>query len=447
WGLSIAVLAGAWLVGCGGDDSKQAAVTPWSFVQLAAHSAQDEPVLAGDEVIVGFTRRGQAALKAYPVAGGAGRLLSVPGSEESVIDLAASGQAVAVDTVTLIPATAAAESSAARNAVPAAFGPRSGPLERFPFHPDELAVAGSFALAFEFVDPDKGPSRLTRWDTSSPASAPRELRVPAGVSGVVDASGDYVAVFLRDEPDSQVVVMDVRSGSEVYRVPADGYAWSLAPDGRLVAARRAEGAPRIITATPQEPALREIARVPLAAPRVSAAPTGAIVARLAANGLAQLALVGYDGYDGYDGSVRLLSPPLNNIDDFDFDGTHVTFNAGHCVFTGTLPAGDPGPAPRDACFDASASIDSGWMDRNAQVSGAVLRVGLRCVAPVRARCRTRLRLRGPGFTADRRVKIGPGFHVAWIPIPARHRKAAWRTGMGLSAFERGRVTAGMVIPQ
>jgi hypothetical protein len=436
-----AVLAGACVCGCGAADRERADVTPWQYVRLAGHLAQDGPVLSGDEVLVGSTRRGQAAVTAYPVAGGSGRLLHVPGSEDSVADVAASEQAVAVETATYVALNAGSEGGSSGDRVPAAFGPPSGPLGRFPEYPDWIGVAGPFVLSFELAETEEGHARLTRWDVSAPSSAPRELPLPPGASAFVEANGGFAAVFVGRQPRTAVVVMDVGTGAEVYRVPAEGYEWGLAPDGRLVALQAAKGGARIVTATPADHTLRTIATAPLATQRFSAGPAGAIVARLAANGLAQLVLVGYDG------SARALTPPLNGLDDVDADATHVTFNAGHCVFAGPIPAGDPGPAPRDACFDAHASTDSKWAGGRDQIGAGALRVRLLCQVPLRARCRTRLRLRGPGFTVNRRVAIGPGPHVVSIPIPSRRRRAARRSGMTLTEFDHGRATDGMVIPQ
>jgi hypothetical protein len=372
---------------------------------------------------------------------GAARALSLPGSEASVSQLEASERAVAVTTGTSIATGAAAERSRG-SVVPAGFGPRSGPLRTFSDVPGAgVAVAGPYVLAFEDAPGDPERQRLTVRNVETPDGPVREIPVPAGGgAGILEANGDYAAFLVASNPNARIVVVDVRTEAEVYRVPALVSDWGPGPDGRVVLVEHVKGAARIVTATPQDPGRRELTRMRLATPRVAGTPNGAALVRAVPNGLGQIVLAGYDG------SVRPLTAALNAVNEFDFDGTRLAFNAGHCVFVGPIPAGAPALAPRDACFNLPAQLDFGWMDRKAQVGGRAVRVGLRCQAPPRAHCPARLRLRGPGFTVRRRYTIAPGLRAVSIRIPAESRDAAWRTGMTLETREHGRSSAGTVIP-
>jgi hypothetical protein len=322
--------------------------------------------------------------------------------------------------------------------VPAAFGPRAGPLVPFAKFPTAVAVAGRYVLSFESTR--GGGRRLMARDVTGSSGSPRELALPAGAVDILDASGDYVAFFVGAVPNASIVVLDVRTGAEVYRVPALVIGWGLGPDGRVVLLQRRANRVRVVTATPANPTLRAITTTRLAAPRVSVAPAGILLARTAPGELGELVFVGYDG------TTRALTPALNGIREFDFDGRQLAFTAGRCVFAGDLPTGTPGPAPRDRCFNLPAQLDFAFLDRKAQSSGAALQVRLTCTAPPHARCPARLRLRGPSFTVRRAVKIVPGGQVISIAIPRQHRDAAWQTGMTLETRENGRSSSGTVIP-
>jgi hypothetical protein len=138
---------GSVVAGCGAVSSTEPSGSPWAFVRIAGNPALGGPVFAGDEVLVGSTRRGRAMLTAFSPAGAA-RALSLPGSEASVSQLEASERAVAVTTGTSIATGAAAERSRG-SVVPAGVGPRSGPLRTFSDVPAGVAVAGPYVLAFE----------------------------------------------------------------------------------------------------------------------------------------------------------------------------------------------------------------------------------------------------------------------------------------------------------
>jgi hypothetical protein len=321
-----------------------------------------------------------------------------------------------------------------------AASPAPSRRQQFDVLPAGVAVAGPYVLAFENLRGDGKGVRLTARNVEEPGAPVRPIPLPAGaVTGILDAAGDYAAIFAGTFPDSRIVVVDVRTGAEVYRVRARVVGWGLGPDGRVVLLERGKGGARVVTATPGAPARRELTRMRLATPRVSVTPNGAAVVRAVGNGLGEIVLVGYDG------SVRPLTPALNYVNELDLDGSRLAFNAGNCVFAGPIPAGPPADAPRDPCFDVQASLDFPWMDRRAQTRGRALNVGLRCEAPPRARCPASLRLSGPGFIVRRRVRIPPGLHAVRVRIPARHRRAAWREGMYLVTLERGRTSSGAAI--
>jgi hypothetical protein len=278
------------------------------------------------------------------------------------------------------------------------------------------------------------------WDVNTPDAPPRRISVPSRAF-VADAAGHYVAMLV-PAPSRQVVVLDLRSEREVFRVPVQRpLEAAIGPDGRMVVLERAAGGTRIVTATPAEPARHEVARMPLSAPRASVTESGVAVVRTAPGGLAQIVVVGYDG------SQRPVTPALNGIRELDYDGARLAFTAGRCVFAGPIPAGQPGAAPGDPCLIEAASLDFRRLDRFGQRSGWRLRVPLTCTVPPGTHCTAHLRLAGPGFVVHRRTRIGPGRHVIHIRIPAAHRGAAWRKGMTLETLERGRASSGAVIPR
>lgn len=129
------------------------------------------PVLAGDRVLVGTTRRGRAVVRVLGLDGSAHQVLRVPDAERTVLDMAASEQAVAVITATAVPLSAAGRSS---RGVPAAFGSLAGPLRGFPVYPDDLAVSGPLVVAFGAHARD----RVLVRDVTAPDAPARELPVP-----------------------------------------------------------------------------------------------------------------------------------------------------------------------------------------------------------------------------------------------------------------------------
>jgi hypothetical protein len=401
-------------------------------------STGEGPVLSGDRVLVGSTRRGRAVVRVFGLDGSSRGVLGVPDAERTVMELSASDEAVAMTTGTVVFASV--------GGAPAAFGPPTGPLRAFAAAATDVAVAGPLVLAYE----NNGPRDIVRvYDVHAPDAPAREIAVP-GTTLFVGAAGRYFAMLAsrgRGRARTQVVVFDVLTGAEVYRVrtgPLQDEA--IAPDGRIVLAELAGRGTReqphvLVTATPAEPERRVIARMPLDPPRLSATESGVAVIRRAAEGLGQIVAVGYDG------SRRPLIPVLNDITTLDYDGTHLAFSAGRCVFAGMIPAGPPRTAPRDPCFVEPARLDFGSLDRLAQAGGRRVRVPLTCEAPSGNHCTAHLRLTGPGFTVRRRTRIAPGDHVVRVRIPARRRRAAWRRGMGLQTIERGRATSGATLPQ
>ena len=197
---------------------------------------------------------------------------------------------------------------------------------------------------------------------------------------------------------------------------------------------------RLVVAAPGA-TRHELARIKLAHYRVAAADSGVAVVRRAPGRLAQLVVVGYDG------SKRAVTPALNDIGAPDLDGDRLAFTAGRCVFAGPLPAQRAAAAPRDACFGEPAVLSFRRLDRIDQRGGSRLWVPLTCTVPPRNRCSVHLRLHGPGFTVHKRTRIRPGRRIVNVPIPAAHRRAAWRNGMQLVTIEQGQHSAGAAVPR
>jgi hypothetical protein len=399
---------------------------PYARIATGPLATAEGPVLAGQQVLVASSQRRRAVVRVVGLDGRPRHVLAVPHARRTVIDLAGSEQAVAVLT-----GTVTALSSARR--VPAGFGPLAGPLRAFPAEPTDIGVAGPLVVAFDFDDPDP----ILVWDVTAPAAAPRAIAMPdANIFGA--AAGRYVAVLAGRDPRTAVAVVDLLTGREVYRVPTRGLQdEAIGPDGRVVLLEHARGGVRVVTATPADPARREVARMPVYVPRLAVAESGVAVVRKAPGGLARIVIVGFDG------SQRAVTPALNGIHTLDYDGTRLAFTAGRCVFAGPIPAGPPGAAPRDPCFVAPASLDFGRLGRIGQRGGRRLRVPLTCTVPTGTRCTVELRVVGRGFTVRRRTRIPPGRHIVRVRIPA----GAWQHRMTLETIERGRPSAGATIPQ
>jgi hypothetical protein len=205
----------------GGDDvdTRLGAAAPVSgYLRLAIHPAFGGPLLAGDEVLVGSVRNERAALTAYSLAGVA-RDLGLASPDVSVADLAASSQALAVTTHTVVAAQARQTPRAS-----AWFGLRAGPLQPFPARPEAVAVAGSVVLSLEGPPGDLA-QRLVARDITAGA-APRVLATLHRTLGLMGA-GTFAAVIAGYNEDTAIIVFDVPTGTELYRGPARVSGWGL----------------------------------------------------------------------------------------------------------------------------------------------------------------------------------------------------------------------------
>jgi hypothetical protein len=426
-----------------GDSASGTSSGDTGYTRIAREviSTGEGPVLSGDRVLVGSTRRGRAVVRVLGLDGSRRGVLRIPGAERTVMELAASNEAVAMTTGTLVLLSAG---GAPATGPAAAFGPPAGPLRAFAADPTDVAVAGPYVLAYE----NDGRRDVVRvHDVRAPGAPAREIAVP-GTTLFLDAAGRYFAMLAGNgRGRSHVVVFDVLTGAEVYRVRA-GFLQdeAIAPDGRIVMAELAGRGTReqphvLVTAAPAEPERRVIARMPLDPPRLAATESGVAVIRRTAEGLGQIVVVGYDG------SRRPVTPVLNDFTTLDYDGSLLAFSAGRCVFAGAVTAGPPPATPRDPCFVEAATLDFARLDRFAQSGGRRVRVPLTCDAPAGNHCTARVRLTGPGFTVRRRARIAPGAHVLQLRITAGRRRAAWRSGMLLRTFERGGGGSGARLPR
>ena len=153
------------------------------------------------------------------------------------------------------------------------------------------------------------------------------------------AAGHYVSV-VRDET---IIVLDLRSGREVYRVrPRAMTAYRLAADGRIAILDREFE--RIQTATPAQPRLRTIANV-FPAPYALAI-AGDEIVFIESLGLTTGRIVLLTP----DGRRRALTPRMVFGGGVAYDGRTLAFIAGRCVFAGRVPAQPPVAAPPADCY-------------------------------------------------------------------------------------------------
>jgi hypothetical protein len=278
--------------------------------------------------------------------------------------------------------------------------------------------------------------RLVVRDVAAGGAEVLRVPLPAGAFDV-RAAGGFAAVFAR----GHIVVLDLATGAERYRVPAQIVDWGLGSDGRVVVMPVWADVETILTATPEDTGLRPLVRVDIVSPRVAVARDSIAVIRRARGGLARVVIAGLDG------SVRTVTPAFARMNELAYDGTTLAFNAGLCVYALRVDGAPPGRAPDDGCSDIGATLDFRRFDRIGQRSGAAVRVPLRCVGPPVARCPLRVTLRGPGFVTRRRFRIRPGLHVVRMPIPSGLRERAWREGMRLATRDREGGQAGAALPR
>jgi hypothetical protein len=278
------------------------------------------------------------------------------------------------------------------------FGPLAGPLTRGADDVASVAVTGTTVLTLE--------------DDAIVAHTGAAQRIVARLGqdpALLQAAGPYVAAVIKHEAeDSAIVVYEVATGREVYRLttgPADGY--DLGPDGRIVFVDTTLGRAVVKTATPADPTLRTIARL-RATPYIAFADDEIVLARSGA--VSRIIRVRLDG------TRENASGPIGRITSLAYDGTTIAFTAGRCLYGGTGPLG---PVTDDGCFDTRPRL------HKYRLRGRRLVVPVTCKVPPGAHCVGRLRLRLHGRTlAHHRLRLAPGEHRVRMRIPRRHAKLA-----------------------
>lgn len=343
---------------------------------------ESQIAIAGDEVFAAAAADEIKGLIAYGLAGGTRTL--VPLGRDGFGGVDASPQALVAFT--------------SRGPW---FGPPAGPLSLIADDVVGIAATGSMALTLEGRS---SSASLVARDLATGA-VPKLVARPGHDATELRAAGPYVAVVINHEAaDSAIVVYEIASGREVYRLvtgPVDGY--DLGPDGRIVHVDGARGRAVIQTATPAEPRLRTIARlrrvpyIALAGDRIALAQSGAV---------SRMFLMDLDG------TRHAVSGPIGPVTTLAYDGTSLAFIAGHCLYGGTGPTG---PATTDGCFDR-APVAQRWRVRGRHVVARVI-----CRVPAGAHCRGVMRLYfgETKVLARRRLDLTPGEYVVRMRLKRR----------------------------
>jgi hypothetical protein len=213
------------------------------------------------------------------------------------------------------------------------YGPPTGPLRVLKRKVVTAAIAGSKLVTLEGAyDREWIVTRDLRGGT------PRRVARPGRDLTYMLAAGHYVSVH----SGRALVVLDLRTGREVYRVrPRSMSAYRLAADGRIAIV---DGEfERIQTATPAQPKLRTIANVlPFSYPLAIHDDEIVFVETLSRSTGRILSLKP-------DGTRRALTPrmPISNLA---YDGKTLAFISGICVFAGPPPAQVPDTPPPADCY-------------------------------------------------------------------------------------------------
>lgn len=312
-----------------------AAVVPASaagdFRRLAATPPDDDLPVVNGEVYVGSTPPGGfSALKAYTVAGGV-RDVRLTGTHEFIEKIDATPHALNVMTIT----------RRSNGVLRAYAGAPSGPLRPLPEGWVNTAVTGRTAVTLQRGRRDTG--YLLRRDV---AGGPvRRLALRGRAFGGPSAAGPYVAVTrdFASQSRSEIVVVRLRDGREVYSLPVPGLdTYRLLAGGRIVAIAGLRRA-KVLTATPRRPRARTLARVRLHRPALAAARDAAIIVTGSPRGQGHVVKVGYDG------RLEPLTPALPHVDAVGYDGRLLAFSSGRCVYGGPAAPGALQPAWDASC--------------------------------------------------------------------------------------------------
>lgn len=279
-----------------------------------------------------------------------------------------------------------------------------------------------------------GPAKAYVRDLAA-GGAPRQV----GPDGVIDVevAGGYVALGLPSA--AGVAVYDRATGAEVYRVADVEYEdenFVLQEDGTVaVSVRNPQGANHLAWASIADPKVHVVAErvggpLQIAGNRI-------LFARTRANGQAELALTDLAG------AATPASFPVGEIDGADFDGSHVAFSTGRCVYAGDVPDAQAAAAPPlGTCPQVDVGVDAVGKPTTGQI-----RVRVSCRQGPATGCTGSATLRNAAAKGRRPIKVGTRrFTVAPGASTELRFKVSARTLRSLRrSIPRKRKTAAMVV--
>jgi hypothetical protein len=321
------------------------------------------PVVAGDRVLWGERGRSEFRLRSVPLAGGRPVTVfrrPVEGEDPGwlALDASASRAAFAVEPG------------------PALAGPPGGPFAPVADRALRVDVAGDAVVTAE-------ANRVVAHRPGLPAAP---LAPPAGARpGGFVAEGRLIAFSLRPRG---VVVTELGTGAERYRVPTGAAAFDLQADGKLATFTGTA----VAWASPAEPRLhrirvgRRVDDVRMAAnrlvvrvrgPQVPTGGTGVSVDHLRRVGLR--------------GRSARVTPRTVSLRGFDYDGRALAWSANGCILVSDLRGPPPAAVPPGPCFRAEVIAEE-LTPPPLTPRRRTIEPALTCVSAPGGRCRGEVRL-------------------------------------------------------
>jgi len=298
------------------------------YTRVAQVKPDDDVAVAGSAVVVGATPPNGVSTLTLHGLDGSLRPIAFPQPTQFVEEIAANSSAMAVITQTVGGGSGHYS------------GPLGGPLRRLPSTVIDIAMTGDTVVTLHRRRDDRGRLELRNVRTRSL----RRINFTGERPAIVTAAGRYAAFAVNFATGREtIVVLDLNTGRERYRVRTPGAFYGLARNGRLWFVVRDKRSSRIMTATRSRPRLRTVARMPAHPYELAVSPREVAVARDAGPGHSEIVLVRPDG------TVRAVTPRVPAVDALAYDGTTLAFGAGTCVFAGPPPAGTPAMPALDGC--------------------------------------------------------------------------------------------------
>ena len=441
--IAVAGLLAAGLAGCGAEPPpRPAQVPPAAPIEqpraLARVAPEQAFALAGDAALLAGVRGRDLAVRALPLAGGAGRVVfrfRAPKGAVPEARLSASAQRAG------LVVTTADDGSTLRATQPFS-GPVGGPWEPLApltelapaeFFPAGMAIEGERIVLVEI----RGDITARRFTVRDPGAEPVAVPEPDGVYGT-DFAGDLIAYTMpvrgqpADDDPRRVVIRNWRTGAQVATAVLRGgiEAYDLRPDGGVVLSQEGGGV--------------HVVR-PGAAPR-----------ELTRRGTEARWAGEHILFRAGDGRLRVIDPggrardfgaPSALIESFVTDDRRVLWGANGCLLVADVTARAarapaPGPCPRS---EVAMRDGQPLVNRSRRVP-----VRLRCVAAAPPGCRGTLRLEldyaAQPLVASRRLRFHiPTGRARWLR--PRLTRRAWaaarreaRTGIGGAGMQVVAVT-------